>query len=322
MRKNYVMVFCLLALLPFVMTACRSQEPKSGEKDKLKVVASLYPIYDFTRQIGRDKVDVTLLLPPGVEAHAFEPRPADMARIEQSDCLIFTGHAMEPWVDRLLQGITSKKLLVIDASRSISLRRDRHTHDGKIHQASGEGGGHPTEGADPHIWLDFANAMTMVDTIAAGLADRDPANKIFYLKNAEAYKLQLGNLDLKFVQTLASCQNKVLIHAGHMIFGYLADRYGLTYISAYQGFSPNAEPTPKRMAELTQKIKKYHVKAIYYEELVKPGTAEALAKETGVALLMLHGAHNMTREEIKNGVTFIQLMEANLDNLKRGLPCP
>ncbi len=320
-KKRIIIILFAFILISSLMAACRSQDSGISPHDRIKVMATLFPLYDFARQIGQDKVDVNLILPPGVEAHSFEPRPADMKRIEGSDCLIFTGYAMEPWMDRLMKGIDSKKLVIIDASKSIILRKRNHDagdndrHD-KVHPF-----GHQ-DGSDPHVWLDFTNAMTMADTIAAGLALKDPVNKAFYMTNAEAYKKQLADLDRKYRQGLSSCHSKVVIHAGHMIFGYLADRYGLTYLSAYGGFAPNAEPTPRRLAELTKRVKKYDVKAIYHEELVKPAMAEALAGETGVPLLMLHGAHNMTKEEIGRGVTFIQLMESNLVNLKRGLQCP
>jgi len=164
--------------------------------------------------------------------------------------------------------------------------------------------------------------MTMVDTIARGFAALDPQNRAFYAANAERYKGKLADLDRNYREALARCHGKVIVHAGHFVFGYLADRYNLTYVSAYRGFSPNAEPSPKMLAALIQTIRKYDVKAIYHEELVSPRVAEAVARETGLPLLMLHGAHNMTREEMSHGVTFVQLMEKNLENLRKGLQCP
>ena len=115
--------------------------------------------------------------------------------------------------------------------------------------------------------------------------------------------------------------SRVIVHAGHFAFGYLTKRYGITYVSAYKGFSPDAEPTPKRLVEITKNVRKYGIKYIYYEELSAPRVADVIAKETGCGLLMLHGAHNVTREEMESGATFISLMEKNLENLKVGLEC-
>jgi zinc transport system substrate-binding protein len=173
---------------------------------------------------------------------------------------------------------------------------------------------------DPHFWLDFVNAQKMVDHILEGLLKRDSANKDFYSKNAEQYKSKLNDLDVQFKETLSRCKKKMFIHAGHFAFGYMARRYGLQYIAAY-GFSPDAEPSPKKLVELTKTLKKHGLAHLYYEELITPRVAETIAKETGASLLMLHGAHNLTKDEFEKGVTFISLMQENLKNLKAGLQC-
>jgi zinc transport system substrate-binding protein len=173
---------------------------------------------------------------------------------------------------------------------------------------------------DPHFWLDFANAGKMIDSILEGLVKKDPNNKDLYRVNAEQYKTKLNDLDRKFKETLSRCKKKIFVHAGHFAFGYLARRYGLTYVAAY-GFSADAEPSPKKLIELTKTLKKHGLNHIYYEELITPRVAETISKETGAALLMLHGAHNLAREEFERGVTFISLMEGDLKNLEIGLQC-
>ena len=283
---------------------------------KLKVVTTLFPLYDFARQIGREKIQVNLLLPPGVEAHAFEPRPADIKRIQDSDIFLFTNKFMEPWIGGLLKGIDTRSLTVVDTSQGITLLQRTDNHGDEEHARAGDSGN-----ADPHIWLDLSNAMKMVDTIASQFIAKDPRNKDFYSKNADEYKKKLEELDKKYKNTLSHCRKEVIVHAGHFAFGYLTKRYGITYVSAYRGFSPDAEPMPKRLVEITKSVRKYGVKYIYYEELAAPRVADVIAKETGCGLLMLHGAHNVTREEMESGVTFASLMEKNLGNLKAGLEC-
>jgi len=288
--------------ISLILLSCEKKIEKVAGEKKLKVVTSLFPLYDFARNIGKEKTDVTLLLPPGVEPHSFEPRPGDILKINEADIFIYTGRFMEPWVEDILKGIGSQGPLIIDSSKVIRLTEEA----GK---------------RDPHIWLDFSNAKKMVVNILDGFLRRDLSNKGFYLKNAEEYKKKLDELDKKFKDSLSSCKKDTIIHGGHFAFGYLAKRYNLKYISAYKGFSPDAEPTPGSLIELSKKLKEHDIKYIFYEELISPKVSEAIARETGAKLLMLHGAHNVTKDEMDRGVTFISLMEQNLNNLKVGLQC-
>jgi zinc transport system substrate-binding protein len=170
--------------------------------------------------------------------------------------------------------------------------------------------------------LEFGNAQIMVDHIAQGFARKDPERARLYLDRAEQYNDMLKTLDQKYEKALASCKHKILIYAGHFAFGYFADRYGFTHVSPYVGFSPSAEPSPRRIAELVKTMKAMDMKAVFYEEGVLPRVAGVIAKETGAELLLLHGAHNVTRDELDQGVTYLSIMENNLERLKKGLECP
>ena len=179
---------------------------------------------------------------------------------------------------------------------------------------------HHAHGAkDPHIWLDLSNAQVMVETIAEALAAKDAENKSYYMERAVAYKAELKALDHEYQTTLKRCKYKTIIYGGHFAFGCLGKRYGLTYISPYEGFSPNAEHGPKKMSQLILLLKKTGIKSIYFEELIDPKIARALSRETGAKLLLLHGAHNISRDELLSGKTFCQIMEDNLGRLKNGL---
>jgi len=316
MKRSFLLFFLLFLFPTLLLQSCQKNEKVTGAQNTLKVVTTLFPLYDFARNVGQQRAEVSLLLPPGVEPHAFEPRPADMKRIHGSDLFIFTGKYMEPWVDALLKGVDAKNLSVVDTSNDITLIQGRHTHEEVDHTHT-----ETLVSPDPHIWLDFSNAMKMVDSIAAAYMARDPQNAGFYRTNAEEYKKKLEELDRKYKDTLAQCRSRVIIHAGHFAFGYLTRRYNVKYVSAFRGFAPDAEPTPKRLIELAENVKKYSVRHIYYEELITPKVAEAISQETGCGLLMLHGAHNITREETVGGVTFLHVMEKNLENLKVGLQC-
>lgn len=243
---------------------------------------------------------------------------------------------MEPWVEDLLKGVSNKSLKIVDASGGIALMtEDDHDDEGEHpeeelwegaedherEQARTHEHGHHHGGKDPHIWVDLGHAQTMVDTIAKALAEKDPANSEFYFKNANGYKAKLADLDRRFQETLATAQHRTIIYGGHFAFGYFAKRYGLGHESPYAGFSPNAEPSPKAIAELVDKLRGSGVEYVYYEELLDPKVARIIAQETGAHLELLHGAHNVSRDELKSGVTFLGLMEDNLRKLKVGLKC-
>lgn len=291
-------------------------------QNKPQIITTLFPTYDFAKQIGKDKVDVYLLLPPGVEPHTFEPKPQDIVKINKSDIFIYTGKDMEPWAEDLLKGVPNKNLKVVDASYGIEFMSGKEEHDHDSHIDKDDDHDHHHHGEkDPHIWLDFANAQIMVDTIAKAVIEKDPVNKDFYLKNATDYKAKLVDLDKRFKETLATAKHKTIIYGGHFAFGYFSKRYGLQYDSPYEGFSPNAQPSPKAIGELIKKLKKSQIKYIYYEELLDPKVARTISQATGAKLELLHGAHNVRKTQLKEGITFIDIMNDNLKKLKEGLEC-
>ena len=321
MKKTRLAVLLLIGAA--LLCACQKREaqaPAPAQK-KLGVITTLFPLYDFARAVGGDKAEVTLLLPPGVEAHHFDPRPDDILKIKKADVFIYTNEYMEPWASKLLQGVATESLLVVDSSKGAKLLKtgheDEHGAEGK-HEEEAQ---HHHGGMDPHIWLDFANARLMVDNIAAGMAAKDPANKDYYAARAAAYKAELQKLDDEFKAGLATCGTREFIHGGHNAFGYLTERYGLKYRPALKSMSTEAEPTPADIAGLIKEMRKSGLKYIYSEELLSPQTAEMIAKETGARILTLHGAHNISRDDLANGVTFIALMKKNLANLRIGLQC-
>ncbi len=310
-----------MALLTCLAFSCSpSKEGKTGNgQGRLKVIASLYPLYEFARNISGGQADVALLLPPGIEPHSFEPRPTDIVNLGSADIFIYTNKFMEPWAEDILRGAGNSRLIVVDAGKGIDFIGALEDEEGRrgLHKH------HDQEGfaaADPHIWLDFDNAQKIVDTLAEAFIAGDPAKRDVYLQNAEIYKLQLRSLDKRYRENLAGCKKRIFINGGHFTFGYLAARYGLKYIAAY-GYSPDAEPAARDLADLSRLLRKNGLKHLFYEELMTPRIAQTIAEETGAELLKLHGAHNISREELAAGVTFIDLMEDNLEQLITGLQC-
>ncbi len=321
MRIRRCTWLCVALILTIAAVSCGSREDSESGKlsGRLHVVTSLYPLYDFARAVGGGNAEVSLLLPPGVEPHSFEPKPADMMMLNRADIFIYTNQYMEPWVEDLLKGTDRTRLLTVDASRGVDFfeQAERKPADaGKLQRALRP----RQESVDPHIWLDFGNAKMMVDTIRDAFIIKDPAHRDAYRSNAEQYRSKLDALDGKYRNALSGCKKKVMVDGGHATFGYLASRYGLTYVAAY-GISPDAEPTARDLARISKVLRQEGLQYLFYEELLTPRIAETLARETGASLLRLHGAHNVSREELAAGTTFLDFMEENLAQLVTGLQC-
>lgn len=283
----------------------------------LKVMASLFPLQEFARAVGGEKVQAILLLPPGAEAHSWEPKPSDVVKITQADIFIYIGPSMEPWVDKVLKAAQGKKLRVLEASRGLSLLKAEQEEQGRAIHSHGHFG---PEKMDPHVWLDFTLDLKIVDEIVTVFSEKNPAHAFLYKNNAETYKQKLKNLDQKYQYSLAQCRHRQILVSGHAAFAYLAKRYALQQI-ALSGISPDAEPTPQKMAEMINATRKEGIKFIFSEELVHPKLSQALAKEAGVDILVLNPGHNLTPKQVREKVTFLELMEKNLKNLQRGLGC-
>jgi zinc transport system substrate-binding protein len=301
--------YFLLFLFIFLPEACAEQ---------CSVMTTIFPLTEFAQAVGGDRVKVTQLLPPGAEAHTWEPKPSDIVKLSRADVFICIGAEMEPWVSGILKTIENQKLIIIEASQGLSLlRADQADAGGEKHHHSNES----THGRfDPHFWLNFDYDQKIVDKIAGVLSKRSPAGSGYYRKNAEAYKAKLRDLDLRYRKELGGCNSKEIILGSHAAFAYLARQYGLTQIPLY-GISPNADPTPKKMAEVIACAKKYRARAIYYEELVSDKLAKTIAQEVGAKILVLNPGANLTKKQIETKVTFLALMEQNLENLKYGLAC-
>jgi len=300
-----------------LLVAGCSRQKQVNHTGKLKVVTTLFPLYDFARNVGKESVDVELILPPGVEPHSFEPKPESILSVANADIFIYTSSEMEPWAEKLLSGVVREgKPAVVEAGKRCRYitapgngDADHHGHDKNTHGAR-----------DPHVWLDIRNAMIMVDNIAEAFAKQVPAKKEVFAANAAAYNKRLQELDARFDSGLSECATRKLIHGGHFAFAYLADRYRLEYISAY-GVSADSEPSPRKVMELVNTVRKYGLKSVFYEELLSPGIAKAVSGETGAMLLKLHGVHNLALQEFERGAAYTDLMEQNLAALRKGLGC-
>lgn len=181
-------------------------------------------------------------------------------------------------------------------------------------------GGHH-QGPDPHVWLNPVFAVKMVRVIEAALSEVDPANSAVYKRNSSAYISKLFLFDRQTEHDLQNCQSHTIISGGHFAFGSFAGRYGLTAVSPYKGFSPDAQPSPKAIGRLVKTMRTTGSNVIFHEELIQPKVARIIAGETGGRLLLLHGVHNVSKRELERGETYLSLMQENVKNLKIGLRC-
>ncbi|MGL5977604.1 MAG: metal ABC transporter solute-binding protein, Zn/Mn family [Erysipelotrichaceae bacterium] len=311
-KQNRIGFFSLLILVVFLlggMVQARLAEDALIQKkeNRMLIVTTLFPTYDFVKEMVGDAADVVLLLPPGVEAHAYEPTPRDIVLLSKADLFIYTSDVMEPWAKRVAAAASLEPVRIVDASVNIEM-------EDTLPQAGQE----VVEEQDPHIWLDMAKASRMVDNILAGL-QASPLYQSTFETNARAYQQELARLDTDFAEAIAGLANKTIVFGGHFAFGYFAKRYGMDFITPYRSFAPDAEPTPQMMVAIIKEMKTQTHQTIYYEEIVDPKVASILSEETGAKMLVLHSAHNITKQELRDEVSFIELMRGNIEKLKEGL---
>ena len=308
----------VLIILTLMTLSCRPSEDYGAQDDKLKVVASIFPLYDFARAVGGDKVSVSMLLPAGTDAHNYELKPDEIVKVINTDVFLFINFEMEHWAHKIITAAAEKtNMLAVETGQGTILlpltMPGQHDLPADYEQQ--------TSRFDPHIWLDFANAQIIIDNITDAFINKDQKNSDYYKNNAREYKSRLSALDKKYRKALAKCQSDTILHAGHWAFAYLAKRYKLKYIAAYST-SAEAEPLPENIFNLVEQTKKMNTPYIFYEDFIAPRLAKTIAEESGAELLKLNNGHDISKNDIKKGVTFLNLMEDNLLNLQKGLSCP
>jgi zinc transport system substrate-binding protein len=292
------------------------------------VVASFYPMYEFAKQVGGNRVEVVSLVPDGVEPHDWEPSPQDLVRLRKARVFIYNGAGLESWEERFLKDLSDAQTAVVKTTEGVTPRSAAagdHGHPAKKAQGHRHGRKDPGEAkaaeppADPHVWLDPVRARSQVEAIRAGLAQADPTNAAAYAENAEAYGARLAALHEAFERGLQRCARRDIV-VSHAAFGYLADRYRLTMIPI-AGLRPETEPSPAQLAALVRLVRRTRVTHIFFERLVGAGLAETLAREVGAQTLVLNPIEGLTKEEAVAGKGYLSLMEENLRNLRTALEC-
>ncbi|MDF1879103.1 zinc ABC transporter substrate-binding protein [Sulfurimonas sp. SAG-AH-194-C20] len=312
--KIFKIVAVLLLVLSLFLEFIIFNEDTGRESTKPLVSVSTFSLYDITKHIAGESVEIVNILPFGVDPHSFELTPKIMAKIEKSSLVFYSGAGLEPWIDKI-----SFSLEPIDISKYVSLRKlanDEHEeHDEHEHHDD-----HCVHGElDPHYWLDFENMQKMVRVINDELIRILPQNKSMYEKNRDAYIEMLKRLDTEYLTQLKSCKIEHLI-LNHNSLGYLASRYGFD-VDSLSGLSPDAQPTPKDIKRILQEIKKSGIDTIFYESFVNAKVIQSISIDSAVRIDVLQPLGNITADEASTNATYESLMLENLVKLKAGMLC-
>ncbi|MDQ3883329.1 MAG: zinc ABC transporter substrate-binding protein [Thermoproteota archaeon] len=274
----------------------------SNDLQKVRVIASFFPLYDFARNVGGDRAEVSVMVPAGIEPHDWEPTPRDIADAENADMIVYNGAGFERWVS----DINAK--FAVDTSIGIQLMQ------------GAEEGIQEESGLDPHIWLDPVLAKQQVEAIRDGFVQIDPVNSGYYHQNAQRYIAELDSLDSFIRSNLSNCELRDFI-AFHNAFSYFANRYNLTQHSI-QGISPEGDVLPQRIQEIKDLAATLGINVIYAEDLIDPRLANVIAGEIpNGQVLVLSPIEGLKREEIEQGLGYIDKMREDVQNLKVGLKC-
>ena len=301
------------------VTGCgvKQEEPDDG---KLKIVTTIFPQYDFVRAIagGTGAVNVRMLLSPGEEVHSYEPTPLDIKEIQNCDLFIYVGAENDVWVDRILENMGDKRpetLRLVDltetvAEESVEGMMEEKGHD---HEESRE------EEADEHVWTSPVKAAEITEAIAQKMAELDPVNADDYLANARDYEAKILDLDAQFSKIAENAERKILVFGDRFPIRYFAEGYGLDYFAAFPGCSSESEPSASTLAFLIDKVREEEIPVVFSIEFSHGNIARAICESTGAVQRTYNSCHNVTKEQMENGATYVSLMSENLEAVREAL---
>lgn len=309
------LIIVISAVMLFSFTACGAVlTPKTPEDaGKLKIIATNFPLYDFCRAIGGEHVSVTMLIPPGSEAHTYEPTPQDIIAIQDCDAFFYIGGESDAWVEGLLSSMDQDFPAVALMGSELPLLTEE-TGEAVLSSEPEE-----DEEYDEHIWTSPLNAKLMIERITEVLSSCDPEHEENYFAACEKYTYQLDALDASFEEAVAAGAHDTIIFADRFPFLYFVREYGLNYYAAFPGCAAEAEPSAAVVSLLIEKVREEDVPAVFYIELSSRKMADLVSGEAGVKALQFHSCQNVTKDEFQNGVTYLSIMEQNLNNLKIAL---
>jgi len=333
-----ILFILMFAIILFGFSGCRpNRNARQHQEGLLNVKTTIFPAFDFVREIAGDRVNLTMLLSPGAESHSFEPSPRDIINIMNSDVFIYVGES-ERWIERILQSVNTEEMTVFAMMSSVELLEqviihddyahhdhDHYDHDHHHHHDDHHGHDHHHDHDDTcsvfdeHIWTSPRNAILVVRALTELLSEADPANAYYFQQNAAAYIEELEQLDAAFLEVVASAERRTIIFGDRFPFLYFANHYGLTWYAAFDGCSTETEPSAARVAFLINKVRDEQIPVVFHIELSNERMADAISRETGAVKRLFHSVHNVSRRDFDAGLGYLELMHRNVEALREAL---
>lgn len=319
-KKSFKRILPILSAVLILFSLCACGGTKAAESGKIKVVCTVFPIYDWTREIAGDKAEIIWLTENGTDMHSFQPSAADMVKIAECDILIYIGGESEKWVDETVKQYENEKRALINLTSLLgdSLKEEEHAEGMQEEHEQGE---EETE-YDEHVWLSLKNAVLFADAIADALTEKDPENAEFYKENARNYTEKLNALDGEYQKAVSAAPLKTLLVADRFPFRYLTEDYGLSYYAAFPGCSAETEASFETVAFLSAKVDELGLKYVIKTETAATKIAETVianTKEKNQQILVLDSMQSVGSKDASNGTTYLSIMEKNLETLKKAL---
>lgn len=317
MKKLIISLLILIIIIIGAICIFNKQTAPVKEEGKLNITASIYPIYDFTKEVAGDKANVKMLLSPGVEIHDYEPTPQDIINIEESDLFFYLGKDLEPWGDTITSGVSNQSNIK-EIANGIPLIENEEFEKEYLNADEHEEEHH--EKYDTHIWLDPTKSIQLVRNIAKELSEKDPANAQYYNKNAENYIAKLEKLDSEIEAVIKNSNQKEIAFGGPFSYAYFIKRYNLKFVTAYDSCGENGEPSVDKIFKVIEEIKANNIPVVFYKELSSGNIVKTISEETGAQRLEFNSVHTVTQKQLDSGATYLSIMYQNLENLKQALP--
>lgn len=326
--KKLVSIFLSTVIICslFSISGCGKTEKVQKSDGKISIVTTIFPYYDFVRQLAGDKADIRLLLSPGSDPHSYEPTPSDIVAIENCDLFVYNGGESDEWVDGVLSSIENKSVKVMKMMEYVTLRHEQsmdHNHEHAEHEDmddNDEGHDHEEgEEYDEHIWTSIRNAERMSASIADELISLDSKNSDYYNEKKADYISSLDSLDKKFTEVANNKKRDTLVFGDRFPFLYFVSDYDLGYECAFPGCSHETEPSTAVVSHLIDFTRENNIPVVFYLELSSGKIAQIISEDSSAKTMQFSSCHNVTKEAFENGATYISVMEQNLEALKEAL---
>ncbi|MGL5712978.1 MAG: metal ABC transporter solute-binding protein, Zn/Mn family [Paraclostridium sp.] len=314
MKKIYLLLISML--MAFTTIGCSNDEEKiqSREDDKIQVYTTIFPIYDFARNIGKDKIDLNYIIPPGTEPHSFEITPKVLKDIQNADLLIKNGLGIDSFIDKVENESDLEIVVATDGINPLSYDEEHSDEEHSDEEHSDETCSHNHGQHDPHVWLDIDLAIKQCENIKNSLIQVDEKNKEYYEQNYNEYVKSLNELKQKYEDNLKNIKNNNIV-VSHDAYGYLCEVYNINQISI-TGITPNQEPSLSKISEISNMVKETNVEYILFDGLVNPKVAKTIADECNIETKILYSIDGVSKDDFDNGESYISLMDKNLETLK------